>query len=142
MTDDHKDSAAYRMLTSFYTEHPEGIAIVQRRLDTLEKKGGGMRAKTERSTSQDNAGWVSITVERPGQEGFEEWPVVAGQFRQVYEYEIIEDVPRPMRWLAKYLPFLRSDMECVIKGGVHYLTIHKATPFTREVGLILQYREQ
>ncbi len=101
-----------------------------------------MRAKTERSTPQDNAGWVSISVEHPGDEGFEEHPIVAGQFREVYDTELWEDVPRPMRWLAKVLPFLRSNMECTFRDDVHWLTIHRATPFTREAGLILKYRER
>jgi hypothetical protein len=107
-----------------------------------------MAAKTERSMTNDNAGWVSVTVERPGDpywkwsEGHEEHPIVAGQFREVYDTEIWEDVPRPMRWLAKVLPFLRSNMECTYRDDVHWLTIHRATPFTREAGLILRYRER
>lgn len=102
-----------------------------------------MIARTERSSSKDNEGWCALTVESPWKAtGGVDFPLVAGQLRQVYSVEITEDVPRPMRWLAKMVPFLRSDMECVEKGGVYYLIIHKTTPFTRKVSMKLLYREQ
>lgn len=71
------------------------------------------------------------------------WPLVIGPHRTVIGVDILIDVPRVMRRLAKVFPFLRSDIYChVDEQGVHHMVISRAPPWTRSAIMTVRYREE